>query len=61
MDIIQVLRLHGHSDVLNKLVDDKKRLTLEERESIEAIQTAAMRAAQEIEKLRATLQPRECK
>lgn len=52
MDIIELLRLHGRSDTLNALAQDRKRLTFEEREAIEAIQTVAMRAIGEIELLR---------
>lgn len=47
----QLRRLGHDSDVLNNLVEDRKRLTLDEREAIAALQTWAMSAAQLLDPL----------
>lgn len=45
-EVVTRLRLLGRDDALNRLAEDKRRLSLEERESIAALQTAALAAAQ---------------
>ena len=54
-DIAELLRAHGRADDLNALAEDTKRLKHSEREAVIAAQEACMKAADEIDRLRAAL------